>query len=195
MANQKTGKQVKPDIGDGKINGIHIERLQGTVNAIEQEPDLGQCKFRARNKWLGGNHNSTIITGFYGAKQEIAHKQVFELHADEPPILAGNDEGANPVEHLLNALAACVTTSMVAHAAVRGIHIEELESELEGDIDLRGFLGLADDVPKGFTDIRIKFRVKSDTGNMERLKRLTAYSPVFNTITQGANVEIKVEPK
>lgn len=195
MANQKTSKQVKPDIGDGNINGIHIEALQGTVNAIEQEPDLGQCKFRARNKWLGGNHNSTIITGFYGAKQEIAHKQVFELHADEPPILAGNDEGANPVEHLLNALAACVTTSMVAHAAVRGIHIEELESELEGDIDLRGFLGLADDVPKGFTDIRIKFRVKSDIGNMDRLKRLTAYSPVFNTITQGANVEIKVEPK
>jgi uncharacterized OsmC-like protein len=195
MANQKTSKQVKPDIGDGNINGIHIEALQGTVNAIEQEPDLGQCKFRAHNKWLGGNHNSTTITGFYGAKQEIAHKQVFELHADEPPILAGNDEGANPVEHLLNALAACVTTSMVAHAAVRGIHIEELESELEGDIDLRGFLGLADDVPKGFTDIRIKFRVKSDIGNMERLKRLTAYSPVFNTITQGANVEIKVEPK
>ncbi|MEN8133578.1 MAG: OsmC family protein, partial [Pseudomonadota bacterium] len=173
----------------------HMETLQGTVNAIEQEPELGQCKFRARNQWLGGNHNRTTITGFYGAKQEIAHKQQFELHADEPPILAGNDDGANPVEHLLNALAACVTTSMVAHAAVRGIHIEELESELEGDIDLRGFLGLSNDVPKGFTDIRIKFRVKADVDNMERLKRLTAYSPVFNTITQGANVDIQVEPK
>ena len=172
-----------------------METLQGTVNAIEQEPNLGQCKFRARNKWLGGNHNSTTITGFYGANQEIAHKQTFELHADEPPILAGNDEGANPVEHLLNALAACVTTSMVAHAAVRGIHIEELESELEGDIDLRGFLGLSEEVPKGFTDIRIKFRVKADVDNMERLKRLTAYSPVFNTITQGAYVDIQVEPK
>ena len=123
MTNQTTSKQVKPDTNDGTINGIHMETLQGTVNAIEQEPDLGQCKFRAHNKWLGGNHNRTIITGFYGAKQEIAHKQVFELHADEPPILAGNDEGANPVEHLLNALAACVTTSMVAHAAVRGNHM------------------------------------------------------------------------
>lgn len=195
MTSQTTGQQVKPDTSDGTINGIHIETLQGTVNAIEQDPELGQCKFRARNTWLGGNHNSTTITGFYGAKQEIAHKHVFELHADEPPILAGNDEGANPVEHLLNALAACVTTSMVAHAAVRGIHIEELESELEGDIDLRGFLGLADNISKGFTDIRIKFRVKSDIDNMERLKRLTTYSPVFNTITQGANVDIQVEPK
>ena len=195
MTNQTTSKQVKPDTNGGTINGIHMETLQGTVNAIKQEPDLGQCKFRARNKWLGGNHNCTTITGFYGAKQEIAHKQQFELHADEPPILAGNDDGANPVEHLLNALAACVTTSMVAHAAVRGIHIEELESEIEGDIDLRGFLGLSNDVPKGFTDIRIKFRVKSDVDNMECLKRLTAYSPVFNTITQGTNVDIQVEPK
>jgi hypothetical protein len=173
MTDQTTNKQVLTDTNDGTVNGIHMETLQGTVNAVEQEPELGQCKFRARNKWLGGNHNCTTITCFYGAKQEIAHKRQFELHADEPPILAGNDEGANPVEHLLNALAACVTTSMVAHAAVRGIHIEELESELEGDIDLRGFLGLADDVPK----------------------RLTAYSPVFNTITQGATVDIQVEPK
>ena len=194
MTDQTTSKQIS-DYTDGTINGIHMETLQGTVNAIEQEPELGQCKFRARNQWLGGNHNRTTVTGFYGAKQEIAHKQVFELHADEPPILAGNDAGANPVEHLLNALAACVTTSMVAHAAVLGIHIEELESELEGDIDLRGFLGLADDVPKGFTDIRITFKVKSDVDNMERLKRLTAYSPVFNTITQGARVDIQVQAK
>lgn len=84
---------------------------------------------------------------------------------------------------------------MVAHAAVRGIHIEELESELEGDIDLNGFLGLSDAVPRGYTDIRIRFKVKADVDNMERLKRLTAFSPVFNTITQGANVDIRVEPK
>jgi len=190
MTDQMTNNQAQASTSDLTVNGIHMETLQGTVHAIEQEPELGQCKFRARNTWLGGNHNRTTITGFYAARQEIAHKQEFELHADEPPILAGGDEGANPVEHLLNALAACVTTSMVAHAAVRGIHIEELESELEGDIDLRGFLGLANDVPKGFTNIRINFKVKSDVDNMERLKRLTAYSPVLNTITQGANVDI-----
>ena len=177
----------------GYINGIKIDTLQETVHAIEIEPELGQCKFRARNKWLGGNHNCTTITGFYGAGQEMAHKQQFQLHADEPPILAGNDEGANPVEHLLNALAACITTSMVAHAAVRGIHIEELESELEGDIDLRGFLGLAEDVPRGFTEIRVKFKVKADVENSERLKRLAQYSPVYNTITHGAKVDIQVE--
>jgi uncharacterized OsmC-like protein len=187
--NPKSTETVTANI----VNGIDMDTLTGTVQAIDREPDLGACKFRARNTWLGGNHNCTTVTGFYGAKQEIAHKQAFELHADEPPILAGHDEGANPVEHLLNALAACVTTSMVAHAAVRGIHIESLESELEGDIDLRGFLGLDETIPKGFTNIRVKFKVKSDVSNMERLKRLTAFSPVFNTITQGANVDIQVD--
>jgi len=195
MSKQTTQQQVPSGTDDGYVNGIHMETLQGTVNAIEQDPGLGQCRFRASNQWLGGNHNCTTITGFYGARQEIAHKQQYQLHADEPPILAGQDTGANPVEHLLNALAACVTTSMVAHAAVRGIHIEELESELEGDIDLRGFLGLDSKVPKGFTEIRIRFKVRADVDNMERLRNLTAFSPVFNTITRGARVDIQVEPK
>ena len=177
------------------VNGVNLETLMATVNAIKGDPELGACHFRASNKWLGGNHNRTTVTGFYGAKQEIAHKQKFEMDADEPPILAGEDEGANPVEHLLHALASCVTTSMVAHAAVRGIHVEEVESELEGDIDLRGFLGLSDDVPKGYTDIRVKFKVKADPKDLARLEELIEYSPVFNTLTHGVPVSIQVESK
>ena len=178
-----------------RVNGINLNVLQETVNAIKNDPELGSCKFRATNKWIDANHNCTTVTGFYGAKQEIDHKQKFELHADEPPILAGQDQGANPVEHLLNALASCVTTSMVAHAAVRGIEIQELESELEGDIDLRGFLGLASDVPKGYTDIRVKFKVKTEEQNMERLKSLASFSPVYNSLINGVKVDIQVELK
>jgi uncharacterized OsmC-like protein len=144
---------------------------------------------------LGGNHNRSTVTGFYGAKQEIEHKQTFMMDADEPAILAGNDEGANPVEHLLHSLAACLTTSMVAHAAVRGIEIEELESELEGDIDLRGFLGLAMAVPRGYTNIRAKFRVKAKPEDMSRIRELASFSPVFNTLTSGTNVEVDVALK
>ena len=91
----------------------------------------------------------TIAKRLTEAKQEIPHKQPFTLVADEPAILAGRDDGANPVEHLLHALASCLTTSIVAHAAVRGIEIEEVESEIEGDIDLNGFLGLSPSTPKG----------------------------------------------
>lgn len=82
---------------------------------------------------------------------------------------------------------------MVAHAAVRGIGIEELESELEGDIDLRGFLGLDLNVPKGYTEIRAKFRVKARPEDLGRIRELAKFSPVFNTITRGASVAIDVE--
>jgi uncharacterized OsmC-like protein len=177
------------------VNGIDLSVLKETVSAIQGDPELGNCKFRARNKWIDANHNCTTISGFYGAKQENTHKQEFELHADEPAILAGGDDGANPVEHLLNALAACVTTSMVAHAAVRGIEIEELESELEGDIDLRGFLGLAADVPKGYTSIRVRFKVKADAEHMDTLRELTKFSPVYDTLMHGVDVDIQLEPK
>ena len=178
-----------------RVNGINLDVIQETVSAVKNEPELGKCRFRASNKWIDGGHNCTMIAGFYAAREERTHKQNFELHADEPALLAGEDQAANPVEHLLNALAGCVTTSMVAHAAVRGIHIQELESELEGDIDLRGFLGLDNDVPKGYTNIRMKFKVKTDEQNMEKLKSLAEFSPVYNSLLDGVKVDIQVEPK
>jgi uncharacterized OsmC-like protein len=187
----KNEQQAQP----ARINGVDLETLMGTVKAIQDDPGLGACRFRASNAWLGGNHNRSTVRGFYGARQEIAHRQTFTMDADEPPILAGNDEGANPVEHLLHALASCLTTSMVAHAAVRGIEIEELESELEGDIDLRGFLGLAAEVPKGYTEVRAKFRVKAKPEDLDRIRELAKFSPVFNTITNGAEVVVDVELK
>lgn len=191
----KDAKRQEETTGHTAINGIDIDTLMGTINAIKDDPELGASHFRASNTWLNGNHNRSTVTGFYGAKQEIAHKQTFTMDADEPAILAGNDEGANPVEHLLHALASCLTTSMVAHAAARGIEIEELESELEGDIDLRGFLGLAADVPRGFTDIRASFSVKAKPEDVDRIRDLARFSPVFNTITRGASVEIDVALK
>ena len=177
------------------VNGVELETLMGTVKAIQADPELGVCHFRATNQWLSGNHNRSTVTGFYGAKQEMQHKQTFTMDADEPAILAGDDNGANPVEHLLHALASCLTTSMVAHAAVLGIAIEEMESELEGDIDLNGFLGLDANVPKGYTAIRAKFRVKADPKDMDQIRELVKFSPVYNTLTNGTPVDVQVAMK
>jgi len=178
-----------------EVNGIDVDVLQATVNNIKQDPGLAKCRFHVRNKWLEGNHNRTTVSSFYGAKQENRHSQTFSLDADEPPVLAGHDQAPNPVEHLLNALAACVTTSLVAHAAVRGIRLEEVESEIEGDLDLQGFLGISKNVPRGYTEIRMKLKVKSDETNMEKLKRLAEFSPVYNSLINGTNVDIEIEPK
>ena len=175
------------------VNGIDMEILLATVQAISDEPGLGECQFRAHNTWIGGSKNATTIGNFYGAGQENEHQQEYVFQADEPTVLAGHDDAANPVEYLLHALAACVTTSMVAHAAVKGIHIEELECKLEGDIDLNGFLGLDSDVPKGFTDIRVKFKVKTESENLEKLRQLATFSPVYNTLIHSPNVDIQVD--
>ena len=185
-------KIEEQDYSTNRLNGVDLDILMGTVSAIQAEPELGISKFRASNTWLSANHNRSTVTGFYAAKQEIAHAQTFTMDADEPAILAGADQGANPVEHLLHALASCLTTSIVAHAAVRGIEIEELGSELEGDIDLNGFLGLDAETPRGFTEIRVRFHVKADPKDIDRIKRLAMFSPVFNTITQSAQVDVDV---
>jgi hypothetical protein len=86
------------------VNGVDVEKIQGVINAVSENPDLAKSKFRANNEWIDGGHNRTTITGFYSAGQEISHTQRFVLDADEPLIMAGKDQAANPVEHLLNAL-------------------------------------------------------------------------------------------
>ncbi|MHC4988337.1 MAG: OsmC family protein [Planctomycetota bacterium] len=176
-------------------NGVDMESLNKTVKAIQKEPELGKSTFRIRNKWVTGGHNQTTVGSFHSLGEKQYHQQNFELHADEPGALGGTDLGANPVEHLLNSLAACVTTSMVAHAAVRGIPIEEVESEVEGDIDLNGFLGLDPKTPKGYQNVRISFKVKAAEEDLPKLRELAEFSPVYNTLTHSTHVDIQIEPK
>ena len=177
------------------LNGVDVEAVEGLINAVKEKPDLAESKFRANNEWIDGGHNRTTITGFYGAGQDISHREPFVLDADEPPILAGQDKGANPVEHLLHSLASCMTTTMVYHAAVRGIKLDEVESEYEGDIDLKGFLAISDKVRPGYQEIRVKFKVKTDAENVERLKALSRLSPVFDVVSKGSRVNVKIERK
>jgi hypothetical protein len=87
------------------LNGVDVDAVEGLINAVNEKPDLAWTKIRANNEWIDGGHNRTTVTGFYTAGKEISHTEPFTLEADEPPILAGHDLAANPVEHLLNALA------------------------------------------------------------------------------------------
>ena len=87
------------------LNGVDVDAVAGLIEAVKEKPDLAESKFRITNEWIDGGHNRTTIAGFYGAGQEISHTKPFVLDADEPPVLAGQDRGANPVEHLLHSLA------------------------------------------------------------------------------------------
>ena len=179
----------------GVINGVDVDRLGQTVQAIQQNPGLGTSQFRALNRWVNGGHNRSTIQAFYAAGQEdTTRAKPFELDADEPPILLGKDQGANPVEFVLHALAACLTTSLVYHAAARGIRIESVESKLEGDLDLQGFLGLSDHVRRGYTHVRAHFTIKSDA-SATQLEGLTKFSPVFDIVSNPVPVSISIETR
>ena len=141
------------------VNGVEVQKLFDTIDAVKSIPGIAKFKFRIRNEWLDAGHNRSTISEYHGAQQDLSRAVPFILDADEPPILLGKDKGANPVEYLLHALAACVTTSMVYHAAAKGIEIQEVESRIEGDIDLRGFLGLDKSIRNGYQQIRMNFRI------------------------------------
>jgi uncharacterized OsmC-like protein len=177
-------------------NGINIDQLFGTLDAIKGQPSLGTFQFRATNRWLGGAHNRSTIRDFYGAGQEDRSRaEPFIADAGEPAILLGTDTGPNPAEFLLHALAACLTTSIVYVAAARGVELESVESVLEGDLDVRGALGIDDSVPNGFERIRVTFKVKaaaSEEKIREVVERAKARSVVFDSVTRGVPVAVEV---
>ncbi len=158
----------------GIVNGVNVDNLFSTIDAIKATPAIAKFTFRIRNQWDGASQNRSIVSEFYGAGQEQSRRMPFVLEADEPAILLGKDEAANPVEYLLHTLASCLTTSMVYHAAARGIQIEEVESSLDGDIDLHGFLNLDRSVRRGYQGIRVNFKIKAmrATSNCRRLLSL-----------------------
>jgi len=190
---EQTPKNMK---AKSAVNGVNVDELFGTIDAIKKAPVIAKFKFRAENQWIDGGHNRTTLKNFYGTQQDHEHKEPFVLDADEPPLLLGKDLGPNPVEYALTALAACVTTSIVYHAAAKGVTIRSMESRLEGDIDLQGFLGLKDDVPRGYKEIRMYVKIDADAPP-EKLNEIVqlgpTYSPVFDTITRAVPVSVQLE--
>lgn len=178
------------------INGVAVDALIATIDAIRKDPPLGEAHFRAHNRWIDGALNRSTIQGFYAARSEdTSRTQPFVYDNDEPPVLLGENRGANPVEYLLHGLAGCVTTTFVYYAAANGVEIESLESTLEGDIDLQGLLGVAP-VNPGYQNIRITMRVKS-SAPAEKLQELALLaqrrSPVFNSVSRPVPIAVALD--
>jgi uncharacterized OsmC-like protein len=182
--------------GKGMVNGVDVDKLYATIDAVKQMPPVARFRFRAENEWLGGGHTRTRVLSFDGAGEEGHPRPKEFVHdADEPPALLGKDKGANPVEYLLTALEGCVTTSIVYHAAARGIRIRSIRSRIEGDIDLRGFLGLDPTVRRGYQEIRMTFDIDADAPAAELQEILElgpTFSPVFDSVTKGVPVTVRM---
>jgi len=177
---------------DTILNGVNVTKLGQTIEAVKQQPEVAKFKFRARNQWDIGGHNVATVDSFYGTCQEMEHESPFVMHADEPPVLLGEDKGANPVEFVLAGLSGCMTTTLAYHAAGRGLKIDDIQSEYEGDIDLQGLLGTNPNVRSGYKEIRVKFKVKGDADEAT-IQELVRKSPVYDTLANPVKIKIEVE--
>jgi uncharacterized OsmC-like protein len=178
-------------------NGIDVPRLLETIEAIGDDPSLGAFTFRARSTWQEGTYNVGQIGTFVhaGAKDE-SRAASFVLHGDEPPVLLGANKGPNAVELLLQALAFCYAVGFAANAAAKGIEIDRMEYEVEGDLDVRAFLGVDGPRP-GLAGIRATGRVSSPNATREQLEELCRYlqetSPVRDSLANPVQVETTLE--
>jgi uncharacterized OsmC-like protein len=155
-------------------NGVNVEQLIATIGAVKQDPNVGAFTFKASSTWRSGARSDGAIKDFVHAGQPAVRSEAFHLIGDEPPVLLGSNEGPNAVELLLQALGFCYAVGYVYNAAARDIDITELRYEIEGDLDLRTFIGL--EGPRaGFTAIRAKSWVKSPNASAKELEELCQY--------------------
>lgn len=178
-------------------NGIDVDRLVATIGAIDEQAELGAFTFRARSSWVDGTHSVGRIDRFtHAGAEDETRTEPFELHGDEPPVLLGSNAGPNAVELVLQALAFCYAVGFVANAAAKGYEITRLEYEIEGDLDVRPFLGLDGPRP-GFTAIRAKGIASSPNATAEQLQDLCRYvqdtSPVLDILRNPVRVSTTLE--
>jgi uncharacterized OsmC-like protein len=179
----------------GVLNGVDTGTLFATIDVVKGAPELAAFRFRATNQWLRGTHSRSTIHGFFGTGQELEHDQPTQLDADHPKVLTGADNAPTPVEHLLHALAACLTAGLINIASARGVTLSEVSSTIEGDINLLGILGLSDDVRNGYEQLRVSFTVKGDAPD-DKLRAIVeqsrSRSAVYDVLTKGVPVTIDV---
>src|SRR5215468_2710346 len=173
-------------VNDPVRNGVDTATLFATLDAVKAAPEAAMFQFRANNEWISGTHNRSTIEGYFGVGEERAHERTFVFDADHPAVLVGKDNGPTPVEFVLHALAACLTSGLANIAAARGITLHEVRSTVSGDIDLNGILGLNPAVRNGYQQISVRFQIKGDApadvlkGLIEQSRQRSA---VFDVIT------------
>jgi len=177
------------------MNGVDTPTLFATINAVKEQPELAKAQFRASSRWVAGTHSRSKVESFTAAGGTHTHEGDYAFDADHPKVLTGTGKGATPVEFLLHGLAGCLTAGIANIAAARGVTLTEVSSTLEGDMDLRGILGLSNEVRNGYSGITVTFDIKGDAP-AEKLRQIVeqsrARSAVFDVLANGTAIDVRV---
>lgn len=176
-------------------NGVNVAALLGAREALTAAPEAARFQWRARTEWIDGTYSRTTVQDFSGLGAEHTHRQAFVIDADHPEVFASEDRGATPVEIVLGALAACLTTGVASVATNRGVKLRSVTATVEGDMDLQGILGIDPDVRNGFSGVRVRYEIDADAPRAE-IEAIVAQSQkrsaVFDLLTNPTNVTVDV---
>jgi len=176
-------------------NGVDIEFLRSARQALTAEPEGAKFSWRVTNTWVRGTHSRSACKSFYGLGAEQSHRAEFSFHGDHPELFSAEDNGATPVELILAGLASCLTAGVAAVAQQRDIQLRSVSATLQGDMDVRGILGIDADVRNGFSAIRVTYTIDADA-TPDEVRALVAQSQkrsaVFDIITNPTNVIVAV---
>lgn len=176
-------------------NGVNVEALLGAREAMTGMPAAAAFTWRAGCEWVNGTHSRTTVEKFFGVGDEQSHTQAFVLDTDHPEIFAAEDHGVTPVEMVLAGLAGCLTAGIASVAQNRGIQLNSVKAQLEGDMDLQGILGIDADVRNGFSGITVRYEIDADA-TAEEIQAVVAQSQkrsaVFDAITNPTAITVEV---
>ena len=174
------------------FNGVNTQVLNTVFESMRNHPEMAKATFSVKSEWNGGFSVTSTSKGFRIGGQNIERNTEYRTQHDFPDQLSGEGRGPTVCESCMGSLAACLTQTIVAHATSRGIQIDSIDIDVEGDVDLRGFTGISNDVRPGAQQFRVNMNIKSNNASKEQINELheigKRFSPAFDTLTNGTSV-------
>ncbi|WP_300015616.1 OsmC family protein [uncultured Roseobacter sp.] len=176
-------------------NGVNTEALLGARGAFADMPEAASFTFSSTCDWVSGTQSSSAINGYFGLGQDHVRKETFVITSDHPEVFAAADTAPTPPEIVLSALGSCLTGGVAAVAQHRGIQLHKVQAIIEGDIDVRGILGMDPEIRNGFKSVRVRFEIDADA-SADDIRALVAQSQkrsaVFDLLTNPTNVHVDI---
>jgi len=177
-----------------RVNGLDLDLLDDLVGEIKADAANAEVRFRVKTRWTGQTRSESVVDGYELSGRPIERR--FKIAVDEPHELLGQNSAPNPQELLMTALNACMTVGYVANAALHGIALTALEIETSGQLDLRGFLGLDENVPPGYRQLDYTVRI-AGPGTPEQFdaihQAVMKTSPNFFNLAQPIRMNGRLE--
>ena len=192
-------RTIYKSMSNNRINGVNPQQLGGLLNTLKEHPDASEARFYVKTEWTcqdegdsGGFYVRSSCKDFQLGDQTIQRNNTYTMVFDFPPEFSGEGKGPTVCEACMSSLGACITQTIVAHATARGINIDSVTIDLEGNVDLQGFTGLSTDTRPGAQGFQLNVNIKSSTASKEQISQLyeigKRYSPAFDTLTNGTSV-------